>query len=238
MIRTVIWFIYFWIKLIMLIPSRLKVKQFISMERIEEKDQLADKVVKNWAGGLLKLSGCRVEVIGEEHIPKDRNVLFVSNHQGNFDIPVLMKCLEKPKGFIAKKEMENFPLISSWMKDINCVFMDRDNPRESIKAIKEGTEILKQGYSMVLFPEGTRSKDGNLGEFKAGGLRLATKSKTDIIPLTINGTKNIMKKGSWIIRPSKVEIIVSPLIITEDYDGDTNKLTEDIKEIIEKSLKK
>lgn len=236
MLRTIIWFIYFWISLILLIPSRFKVKQFESRGKIEEKNKLVDKVVKHWADSLLKLAGCDIEVIGEENIPKDRNVLFVSNHQGNFDIPVLIKHLEKPKGFIAKKEMEDFPMVSSWMKDMPCVFMDRDNPRESIKAIKEGTEILKAGHSLVIFPEGTRSSDGNLGEFKAGGLRLATKSKVDIVPITIEGTKNIMKKDCWRIRPSKVKIIVSPVIDMSDYEGDTKELSEQIHQIISENL--
>lgn len=213
-----------------------KVKYLENRGRIEEKDQLSDKIAKRWADRLLRLSGCEVEVEGEENVPKDRNVLFVSNHQGNFDIPVLVKHLEKPKGFIAKKEMEKFPMISGWMKAINCVFMDRDNPRESIRAIKEGTLKLKEGYSLVLFPEGTRSKDGKLREFKAGGLRLATKSKVDIVPITINGTKNIMRRDSMIIRPAKVKIIVSPPIKTDDYDGDTKELSEVIHNIISKNL--
>lgn len=236
MLRTIIWFIYFWISLILLIPSRIKVKRLENMGKIEEKDKLVDKTVKHWADSLLKLSGCEVEVIGEEHIPKDRNVLFVSNHQGNFDIPILIKHLEKPKGFIAKKEMERFPMVSNWMKKMPCVFMDRDNPRESIKAIKEGTELLKSGYSLVIFPEGTRSSDGNLGEFKAGGLRLATKSKVDIVPVTIDGTKDIMKKDGWIIRPAKVKIIVSPVINMSDYEGDTKELSEKIHNIISENL--
>lgn len=236
LIRTIIWFIYFWVSLILLIPARLKLKKMNNEERIEEKDRLVDKAVKHWADSLLKLAGCEVEVIGEENVPKDRNVLFVSNHQGNFDIPVLIKHLEKPKGFIAKKELAKLPMVSNWMESMNCVFMDRDNLRESIKAIKEGTEILKSGYSLVLFPEGTRSKDGNLGEFKAGGLRLATKSKTDIVPITIDGTKDIMKKDSWLIRPAKVRIIVSPVIKMSEYEADTKELSEEIHDIISKNL--
>ena len=236
MVRTVIWFIYFAISFILLIPSRIKVNYLQKHQKIEEKDILVDKIVKGWAGRLLRVSGCKVEVIGEENIPKGRNVLFVSNHQGNFDIPLLIKYLDKPKGFIAKKELGNLPMLSSWMKAMNCVFMDRDNPRESIRAIKEGTNLLKEGYSLVLFPEGTRSRDGKLGEFKAGGLRLATKSGVDIVPITINGTKDIMNKDSLIIRPAKVKITVSPVIKVDEYDGDTKELTEVIHNIISSNL--
>lgn len=238
MIRTIIWFIYFGMSLILLIPSMVRVKYLENRGMLEEKDKFTDRTVKRWATNLLRLSGCEVEVEGEENIPKDKNVLFVSNHQSNFDIPALVRHLEKPKGFIAKKELGKVPQLSSWMKAMNCVFMDRDNPRESIRAIKEGIALLKEGYSLVLFPEGTRSNDGTLGEFKAGGLRLATKSKVDIIPITINGTKDIMKKDSLIITPAKVKIIVSPPIKTADYEGDTKRLTEDIHNIITQNLQR
>lgn len=236
MIRTIIWFIYFGLSLILLIPSVLKAKYLKNHGRIEEKDKLTNKTVKHWADSLLKLSGCEVEVIGEENVPKDRNVLFVSNHQGNFDIPVLVKYIEKPKGFLAKKELARIPVLKGWMEAMNCVLMDRDNARDSIRAIKEGVSVLKSGYSLVLFPEGTRSKDGSLGEFKSGGLRLATKSKLDVVPVTIDGTKDIMQRDSIIIKPAKVKVTISPLIKTADYDGDTKLLTQDIKNIISKNL--
>ena len=237
MLRTIIWFIYFAISLILLLPRMARVKHLEKKGRIEDKNILVDETVKNWANSLLNLSGCNVEVEGAEYVPTDRNVLFVSNHQGNFDIPVLIKHIEKPKGFIAKKELGKVPLLSNWMAAMNCVFMDRDNPRESIRAIQEGTKLLKEGYSLVLFPEGTRSSDGKLREFKAGGLRLATKSKTDIIPVTINGTKDIMKKDSLLIRPAKVKITIAPLIKVEEYDGDTKALSQDIHNIISSNLK-
>lgn len=237
MLRTIFWFIYFGISLILLIPSILRVKYLQSKERIVEKDKLVVKRTKGWADSLLRLSGCEVEVEGEENIPSDKNVLFVSNHQSNFDIPVLIKYLDKPKGFVAKKELGKVPLLRNWMEAMNCVFMDRDNPRESIRAIRDGIDLLKEGYSLVLFPEGTRSEDGNLSEFKSGGLRLAVKSKVDIVPITIEGTRNIMKKGSLLISPAKVKVTVLPAIKTEEYDGDTKRLTKDIRNIIFKNLK-
>lgn len=238
MIRTIGWFIFFWSSLIILIPSILRIKYLKKKGKIEKSDKLVDKRMKSLSDSLLRLSGCEVEVEGEENIPKDRNVLFVSNHQSNFDIPVLVRYLEKPKGFVAKKELGKVPLLSSWMKAMHCIFMDRDNARESIRAIKDGINLLKEGYSLVLFPEGTRSEDGNLGEFKSGGLRLAAKSKVDVVPITIEGTKSIMKKSSLIIRPAKVKVTVSPIIKTEEYKGDTKKLTKDVRNIIFKNLKK
>lgn len=236
MFRTIVWFIYFWISLFLLVPSMLRVKWLESRGRIQEKNELVDKKMRYWADSLLKLSGCEVEVIGSENIPKDKNVLFVSNHQGNFDIPILVKYLEKPKGFIAKKELGKMPMLRDWMKAMNCVFMDRENPRTSIRAINLGIELLKEGYSLVLFPEGTRSNDGEISEFKAGGLKLSTKSKVDVVPITIDGTRDIMKKDSLIIRPAKVRVIVSPVIRADEMERDTKELTEKLRCIISENL--
>ncbi|AFS79651.1 1-acyl-sn-glycerol-3-phosphate acyltransferase PlsC [Gottschalkia acidurici 9a] len=239
MIRTIIWFIYFWVSLILLTPSLLKVKSLEESGKIEDKDKLVYKKVRNWAISLIKLSGCEVKVIGEENIPKEGNVLFVSNHQGNFDIPILLGYIEKSKGFVAKKELEKLPMVNKWMKAINCVFMDRTNPRESIKAIKDGIEILKRGYSLVIFPEGTRSKDGSLGEFKPGGLKLATKSEVPIVPVTIKGSNKIMEKGSLIIKPAKVEVIISPVVQVDNQSkNDTKELTETVRNIISENINK
>ena len=149
---------------------------------------------------------------------------------------MLVKYIEKPKAFIAKKELARIPVLKGWMEAMNCVLIDRDNARDSIRSIKEGVSVLKAGYSLVLYPEGTRSKDGSLGEFKSGGLRLATKSKVDVVPVTIDGTKDIMQRDSIIIKPAKVKVIISPPIKTADYDGDTKLLTQDIKNIISKNL--
>ena len=236
LIRTIIWFAYFWITLIILTPSLIRVKVLDKKGEVDKKDSLVNIKVKWWARSLLKLSGCEIEVIGKENIPKDKNVLFVSNHQGNFDIPILLAHIEKPKAFIAKKELEKLPLVNRWMKAMNCIFMDRKSPRESIKSILTGIELLKDGYSLVLFPEGTRSEDGKLREFKPGGLKLATKSKVPIIPVTINGSKDIMKKGSLSIRPAKVTVIISKAIDVSEYSDDTKELTQDIYNIISKNL--
>lgn len=238
MLRTIRWFIYFWYSLIALIPDMKKAKRLDEQGDIAKKDELVYENASNWAKTLVELTDTKVTVIGEDNIPKDEAVLFVSNHQGNFDIPILLGFINKPKAFVAKEELRKMPLLRTWMEYMNCIFLNRANNRESVKAIKEGINHLKQGYSMVIFPEGTRSTDGKLGEFKPGALKLATKSKVSIVPVTINGSKDIMKKGSFIIRPADVEIIISkPVEIAEGMDKDTKSLTENIKNIIKQNLK-
>lgn len=198
----------------------------------------ADEKAREWMGDLLKLAGCKVTVEGLDNVPKDRAVLYIANHQSNFDIPLMITQLPGKKGFIAKIETLKMPIVSDWMKFMHCVFMDRSDIRKQVKSISEGVGILKSGHSMVLFPEGTRSPDGKLLEFKPGGMKLATKSGVPIIPVTIDGSMNLMKKGTFKITPAEVIIRISkPIEMTEEMNRETVKLAEDVKAIISASLK-
>jgi len=237
MIRTFIWFCYLWISLFQSIPDMKKAQKYQEAGELAKRDAVVNGRVGPWSRKLLKLSGNTVSVKGLENIPKDRAVLFVGNHQSNFDIPILLGHIDTPKGFIAKVELAKFPFISTWMPMMNCVFMDRNDMRQSAKAIMQGIKNLKNGYSMVVFPEGTRTDDGVLLEFKPGALKLATKSGAPIVPITINGSKEIMKKGQKVIRPAHVEIIIDkPIEITDEMKQDTIALSEHVKSIIANNL--
>lgn len=219
------------------IPALKKVERMTRDGREDEKNVFVDDIATRWSGKLLKLAGCDVTVIGAEHIPKNQTVLYVGNHQSNFDIPILLHYLNGTKGFIAKKELEKMPIVSKWMAAINCVFMDRDNMRKSAIAINQGIKNLKAGTSMVVFPEGTRSRDGKPLEFKQGALKLATKSGVPIVPITIKGSVDIMTSGSLRIHPAKVELIISPVVKPEDYpEKETKRITEDVKNVIVEKL--
>lgn len=236
-IRTIIWFIYFSISLFLSIPLLVIATVYDRQNKIIRRDAFVDKWVSIWAKSLVKLTGSKIKVLGEENIPKNESVLFVCNHQGNFDIPILLGYIEKPKGFIAKLETSKLPIIKTWMKLMKCIFMDRKDIRQSVNAIKKGTKYLTKGYSLVIFPEGTRSKDGSLGEFKPGSLKLSTKSGVPIIPITIKGSNKIMSKKSLIIKPAYVEIIISPAIKMDNIPvRDTKGLTEKVRNIIANNL--
>lgn len=205
--------------------------------RTEDRTLLLYKITHWWASFILKLSGCKVHVEGLENIPKDRAALFVANHQSNFDIPLLMSVIDTPKGFIAKKELENIPLLSKWMKYIQCVFMDRDNLRQSAESIVKGINILKSGYSMVIFPEGTRSKGGQHSDFKAGSFKLATKSKSLIVPVTIDGTYKVLEESNNKIKASNLKVIIhKPIDTTTLSKDELNTLHEDVQNIVFNSL--
>jgi 1-acyl-sn-glycerol-3-phosphate acyltransferase len=237
MLRTILWFCYFGIYLIMIYPDLLKVNRLEQLRKTTEHDQLTYLTARNWARSLVKFAGVTVTTKGEEKIPSESSVLFVSNHQGNFDIPLLLGYIEKPKAFIAKIELLKFPLIRTWMKHMKCVFMDRSDIRQSLKVINQSAEHLKEGYSMVIFPEGTRSKTKSLGEFKPGSLKLALKAGVPIVPVTINGSYKIMEQNGSRIKPAHVEITIHDPIPTYNLTKDqAAELPERVRSIIEQGL--
>lgn len=240
MIRTIIWFIWFWISLVISIPFIFRVKYLIKKDRIEESKTFIYKCTNLWAKSLLKVAGAKITVNGLENIPADRTVLFIGNHQGNFDIPIYLSQMPTLVGFIAKVELEKIPLVSTWMQLMRCVFMDRSSLRKSSEAIIKGIKNLKEGYSTVIFPEGTRSRGDKTNEFKSGSFKLATKSKVPIIPVTMNGSYKIMEHGNgpW-IRPANIEFTIHPLIETANLTKEElDLLPSKVEQIICSSLPK
>lgn len=237
MLRTILWYSNFVITLIGTIPKLYKVKSLDKKGNVIEKEKLIHKVARDWGMSQVKMSGARVNILGKENIPDDRTVLFVSNHQGNFDIALFMSHIDKPKGYVAKLEMKQIPVLRTWMEYMNCVFMDRSNVRKSAEAITEGIKILKKGHSLVIFPEGTRSKGIKTGEFKAGSFKLATKANVPIIPVTINGTYKLMEQNKSKIKPAEVEIFIHPMIETANLTKEEAELIPvKVEEIIKSKL--
>ncbi|WP_407311223.1 lysophospholipid acyltransferase family protein [Desulfosporosinus sp. SB140] len=236
MIRTILWFIYFWLYLLAIEPTLLRINRLSKIGQISERDRLTARIAMNWARSLIKFAGVKVTITGEEKIPSG-TVLFVSNHQGNFDIPLLLGYINKPKAFIAKVELLKIPLIRTWMTHMQCVFMDRSDIRQSLKVINQAANHLKDGYSMVIFPEGTRSKGETLGEFKPGSLKLGLKAGVPIVPITIRGSYKIMEQNGFIIKPAHVEIIISDPIPTSGLTKEqATELPEKVFQRIEQSL--
>lgn len=189
-----------------------------------------------WARFLLLMAGVRVKVSGLEHIPAGP-VLFVSNHQSNFDIPVLLSHINKPKGFLAKIELAKVPVMRSWMAKMGCVFIDRSDMRQSIKAIQKCVEVVKGGQSMVIFPEGTRSKGPVMGEFKKGSLRLVEKAGVPVVPVTINGTYKAMEANQNRITPAKIDVHVSlPVYYDQMEKEEQERIGELLHALISKNL--
>jgi len=238
MLRTVTFFTKFGLHLVSTIHTSYRYNQLGKAGETEEQTQFLNDAAKGWGQYLVERTKSTVNVIGKENIPEGP-CLIISNHQSNFDIPILAGYLDKPIGFIAKKELAKVPIISKWMERIHCVFIDRDNPRQAIKALATAATSLQQGNSLVIFPEGTRSKSQNMGEFKKGSLRLAEKSGVPILPITLIDSYKIYEGNNNRIRTAKVQVIVDkPIYIDQLDDAQKSGLLDTIKTQIQANLDK
>ena len=138
MFKTIIWYAYFFLSIPLTIPALIKVKRLEKQGRTDEKVAFVHKFTSNWTRKLLKILNVKVNVHGKENLPKDKNVLFIGNHQGNFDIPIYISCIDIPKGFVAKIELTKMAGVKNWMEYMNCIFMDRSSIRKAGEAIITG----------------------------------------------------------------------------------------------------
>ncbi|MGN1317975.1 MAG: lysophospholipid acyltransferase family protein [Lachnospirales bacterium] len=237
MFRSIYWYSNFILSLIKKQSSLKKVDKLLEDGKNEEYEKVVYELVTNWAENRIKASGAKINIYGKENIPDRKGILFVANHQSNFDILSLLAYLGVPKGFVAKTELGKIPMLSDWMKRIHCLFMDRNDMKQSAQTIIDGIKQLKAGINMVIFPEGTRGKKGVMGEFKAGSFKLATKAKAPIVPITIDGTYKIMEGNNNFIKPASVNIYVHPPIFTDTLTKEEqNELPERVEKIVKSKL--
>jgi 1-acyl-sn-glycerol-3-phosphate acyltransferase len=215
--------LYFYLRFIFSLIRRIPLQISYQKAALAGKDGVDDKIWKSvcsWGGQRIADTGATINVYGLENIPDCKGILYIANHQSNMDIPLLISKIPGSKGFIAKTELSKIPLLSNWMSLIHCLYMDRNDIKQSTKIIIEGIKQLKAGINMVVFPEGTRSKGGAPHEFKAGSFKLATKSKAVIVPVTIDGTFKLMEANGNKIRPATVNLYIHEPIITAELTKD------------------
>jgi 1-acyl-sn-glycerol-3-phosphate acyltransferase len=190
-----------------------------------------------WALGLIAITGCTPVVTGREHIPQKGSVCFVSNHAGAFDIILALAYIGRPFGFIAKKELLFLPLINVWIYILGGLFIDRKNIRKALNTINLGIRKIQRGGSMLIFPEGTRSKGRGLLPFRSGSVKLATHSLAPIVPIAISGSYEVFEK-EYRVHPAPVRVTFCPPILTADMSPDErrHKLTDQVRGAIEQAL--
>jgi 1-acyl-sn-glycerol-3-phosphate acyltransferase len=170
----------------------------------------------------------KVTVKGLENLPEG-NVLLVSNHQSLLDILTILAYIPKHIGFIAKSDLGLIPIMNFWMKALHCVFIVRKSLKKSAQAIDLGVSYLKDGYSLVIFPEGTRSKSHQIGNFKPGSLKLGTRSGVPIVPVTVDGTYHMFEEHKK-AHPAHVRLTVHPPVYPDKLtDREKDALSEKIK---------
>lgn len=169
----------------------------LAKKDLERKDWQSTRIVQWMFRLILKVSGVHITVKGLEQVPMDQAVLYVGNHRSYFDILVGYATIPNRMGFVAKKEMLRWPLLRDWMRNVNCLFLDRQNLKEGLKTILAGIEQVKRGVSVFIFPEGTRSRGEDIMDmlpFKEGSLKIAEKSGCLVVPVAITGTAEIFEK--------------------------------------------
>ena len=203
----------------------------------EEAWKYAQEVFRKWTYFTINIIGMEIEVEGFENIP-DKTCVFMGNHQSILDIPVMRYSTQRTLDFVAKKELAKAPLIGYWITHVKSVTIDRDNIREGMKAINQAVNNIKDGYNFTIFPEGTRSKDGKIHEFKRGSIKIASKSKAPIIPVAIKGTSACFEDSKEFV-PGKVKVIFGEAIETENISREVEKelmlrVEESVRNLYEK----
>ncbi len=190
----------------------------------EKKDYSSLRIVQNAFKFILWITGVKITVIGEENVP-DEAVLFIGNHRSFFDILLTYSRCKRLTGYVAKKEMDRFPLLNNWMRNLYCLFLDRENPKEGLKTILTAIDYIKKGISICIFPEGTRNKGEELSmlPFKEGSFKIASKTGCAVVPISLNNTAEIFENHFPKIKKTHVIIEYGKPIYYKDLDKETQK---------------
>lgn len=189
-------------------------------------------IARLWCRLLCKWNGVKVQITGLENMLTDQPQIFVSNHQGYFDIFALSGYLPVQIRWVAKSSLFKIPFMGWAMKAAGYIQVTRSDRKKSYQAFIETVEKVKEGCSIIIFPEGTRSEDGTLGPFKKGSNLIANRSNSPMVPVTITGSSDIIKKGSFLINPGSVQIILSPAVITHLQKKDGGEILNSIRNTI------
>ena len=166
----------------------------------------------------VRAAGIRVEISGLEHVPSDRRCIFMCNHVSNLDPPVVLPLLPGHCSVLLKKELMRIPILGTAMRMGKFVPVERGHRREAAQAsVAAAADALRSGLNILVFPEGTRSKDGRLSTFKKGPFFLAQQTQAPIIPIALSGTQKMMRKGSIAITPGVAHVRMLPAIEPAEY---------------------
>jgi 1-acyl-sn-glycerol-3-phosphate acyltransferase len=186
---------------------------------------------------VLFFAGVKQTVIGRDNIPKDEPVLYIANHRSYFDVPIAYVSLPTLTGFMAKKEIGKIPFLRTWMRLLQCLFLDRNDIRQGLKTIIQAIEQVKAGYSIFISPEGTRNQGKEMLPFKEGSFKVAEKTGCAIIPVALINTDEILENHFPRVKPAKVIIEFGKPIYPKQLDKEQGKrLGAYVQDIIKEML--
>ena len=214
-------------------PYQRRIEEARAAGRDEEERQAILEATSDWGPRVLEMFGCTLNVEGRENLPASGPVVLVGNHQGYADIAACFAAFQNFQfGFVAKKELAKIPLYGSWMPRIRSVFIERDDPKASLETIKSGIALLERGYSLVIYPEGTRAKCSVPGPFMKGSLKLATRPGVPIVPFSMDGTYK-MYEETGVLSPAVINVIIHEPIETKNLTRQEEKdLTGRVEKIV------
>lgn len=176
-----------------------------------------------WAWSLMKIGGIHLEIKGRENLPKNETVVYMPNHQSDLDWPIIFRVVPGQYLFLAKQELFETPVFGAYMRIQEYIPIERSNIRNSYKTYQTIMTLIKSGNSIVIFPEGTRSFNDNLGKFKPSSFSILQETRVRVVPICIDGSTKIQRKGSKSINPGKVKITILPPVSFDDLYALENK---------------
>ncbi len=186
-----------------------------------------------WSWLILKTSGIRVRVEGLENASPDQTMIYCANHPSAMDIPILFVSLPVQFRFLAKRPLFHIPFLGWHLRRSGHIPVDRERPREALKSLDQAAKKIQEGRSVVLFPEGSRSRDGHMLPFKAGSFYLAIRAGVPIVPVTLNGSRAVLKPDTYHVRSGEVQVILHPAIPTAGLTlDDVDTLSERVRKQI------
>ena len=192
---------------------------------------------KWWSRVICWLSLSRIKTEGHENLNPDSSYIFVANHQGAFDIFLLYGFLNHNIVWMQKQSLRKIPFVGLASKLAGHIFVDNSTAAARAVTLKQATNKIADGVSMVIFPEGSRTATGKIGRFKRGAFHIAHEQKVEIVPLTINGPFDLLKRGSLLIKPGRLELVIhKPIPIDNIPSAGMSELIENTKNIIYSAL--
>lgn len=190
-----------------------------------------------WSTPVLLISGVRLSIIGRQHISKKKAYIYVANHESQMDIAVIVRSVTVPLFFVAKKELAKVPVLGWYIRAMSMIFIDRKNREKAMESMRKASLRIKSGMNVITFPEGTRSKSNELLPFKKGTFIIAKEGQIGIIPIAIEGTREVLPSRAFIMRPGKVSVTIGQPIEPHEFESlSAEQLSEMVRERIKKMI--
>jgi len=209
----------------------------IMLSVFDRKGNLVHYIGKFWSLLNIYISGTRLKVVGKEKIDKKRSYIVMTNHQSLFDVWALIGKIPLQIRWIVKKELRKLPIFGYALERMGHIYIDRQDRENAYMGLNAAARKIKEGTSVIIFPEGTRSPNGKLLKFRLGGASLALRAGVQILPITVNGGRFVLPKNTLALMPGKMEIIVGDPIDPGDFNEDNKtELMSTVKSVIENNL--